>query len=55
METNLPGIYAVGDVVGGYQLAHVASAEGVVAAANAAGLEEKNGIQSGTSLHLYTA
>ena len=41
METNLPGIYAVGDVVGGYQLAHVASAEGVVAAANAAGLEEK--------------
>ncbi|MFL6518082.1 MAG: dihydrolipoyl dehydrogenase family protein, partial [Bacillus sp. (in: firmicutes)] len=29
METNLPGIYAVGDVVGGYQLAHVASAEGI--------------------------
>ncbi|MBZ5752102.1 dihydrolipoyl dehydrogenase [Metabacillus rhizolycopersici] len=41
METNLPNIYAVGDVVGGYQLAHVASAEGIVAATNAAGLEDK--------------
>jgi dihydrolipoamide dehydrogenase len=41
METNLPGIYAVGDVVGGYQLAHVASAEGIVAATNASGMEEK--------------
>lgn len=27
-RTNVPGIYAVGDVVGGIQLAHVASAEG---------------------------
>jgi dihydrolipoamide dehydrogenase len=43
METNLPGIYAVGDVVGGYQLAHVASAEGIVAATNASGMEEKMG------------
>ncbi|MGE8203744.1 dihydrolipoyl dehydrogenase [Heyndrickxia sp. NPDC080065] len=37
METNLANVYAVGDVVGGYQLAHVASAEGIVAANNAAG------------------
>ena len=37
METSIPGIYAVGDLVGGWQLAHVASAEGMVAAANAAG------------------
>ncbi|WP_221568393.1 dihydrolipoyl dehydrogenase [Alkalihalobacillus sp. TS-13] len=37
LETNLPNIYAVGDVIGGYQLAHVASAEGIVAANNAAG------------------
>ncbi|PKR86312.1 dihydrolipoyl dehydrogenase [Heyndrickxia camelliae] len=37
METNLPNVYAVGDVVGGYQLAHVASAEGIVAANNASG------------------
>ncbi|MFG6114162.1 dihydrolipoyl dehydrogenase [Halobacillus sp. MO56] len=35
MQTSRPNIYAVGDVVGGWQLAHVASAEGVVAAANA--------------------
>jgi dihydrolipoamide dehydrogenase len=41
METSIPYIYAVGDVVGGYQLAHVASAEGIVAACNAAGLDEK--------------
>ena len=37
METNVPGIYAIGDVVGGIMLAHVASKEGVVAAENAAG------------------
>lgn len=37
MQTSDPSIYAVGDVTGGWQLAHVASAEGVVAAANAAG------------------
>lgn len=37
METNIPGIYAAGDVIGGYQLAHVAFAEGEVAALNACG------------------
>jgi len=37
METNIPGIYAVGDVVGGLMLAHVAMAEGECAAANAMG------------------
>lgn len=37
METSIPNIYAVGDVIGNYQLAHVASAEGIVAANNAAG------------------
>lgn len=37
METNIPGIYAAGDVIGGYQLAHVAFAEGEVAALNATG------------------
>lgn len=40
MQTSDPSIYAVGDVTGGWQLAHVASAEGVVAAANAAGGKE---------------
>lgn len=37
METSLTNVYAVGDVIGGWQLAHAASAEGVVAANNAAG------------------
>lgn len=40
METSQPGIYAIGDLTGGYQLAHMASAEALVAAANAAGKRE---------------
>jgi dihydrolipoamide dehydrogenase len=39
METNVPGIYAIGDVTGKYMLAHVASHQGIVAAANACGKE----------------
>lgn len=39
METEIPGIYAAGDVKGGWWLAHVAFAEGIVAAENAAGLD----------------
>ncbi|OPX86356.1 MAG: Dihydrolipoyl dehydrogenase [Pelotomaculum sp. PtaB.Bin104] len=41
METAVPGIYAAGDVTGGWLLAHVAFAEGIVAAENAAGLESQ--------------
>jgi dihydrolipoamide dehydrogenase len=41
METSMPNVYAVGDVIGGWQLAHAASAEGVVAATNAAGGNDK--------------
>lgn len=37
METSMANVFAVGDVIGGWQLAHAASAEGVVAANNAAG------------------
>ncbi|MDO7786617.1 dihydrolipoyl dehydrogenase [Desulforamulus aquiferis] len=37
METNIRSIYAVGDVVMKYQLAHVASAQGIVAAENIMG------------------
>ncbi len=37
METNLTGIYAIGDLVHGAGLAHVASMEGEVAADNAQG------------------
>jgi len=37
LRTNIRGIYAVGDVIGGLQLAHVASEEGKIAAENIAG------------------
>lgn len=37
METNVAGIYAVGDCVGQIMLAHIASAQGEVAAENALG------------------
>lgn len=37
LETSVKDIYAIGDVTGKIQLAHVASAQGLVAAANAAG------------------
>lgn len=40
METSMEGIYAIGDVVKGFQLAHVASHEGLVAAENCMGLNE---------------
>jgi dihydrolipoamide dehydrogenase len=41
METAVPGLYAAGDVIGGWLLAHVAFSEGIVAAENAAGLESR--------------
>ena len=41
METNVPGVYAVGDAVGTTYLAHGATAEGDVAAANATGGNEE--------------
>ncbi|MGH2639976.1 MAG: dihydrolipoyl dehydrogenase family protein, partial [Rhabdochlamydiaceae bacterium] len=37
METNVPGIYAIGDVTGLVMLAHVASHQGIIAAVNATG------------------
>lgn len=40
MRTNVPGIYAIGDITGKIQLAHVATAQGLVAADNAAGLDK---------------
>lgn len=39
METNLPGIYAIGDLIHGAGLAHVASTEGEIAADNIMGHE----------------
>ena len=41
METSVPGIYAIGDVVGKSMLAHVASAQGKVAAANILGRRQE--------------
>lgn len=35
LKTSHPAIYAIGDVIGGWQLAHVATAEGLIAAENA--------------------
>ena len=37
METNIPGIYAIGDVIGGLMLAHVAVEEGKCAVENILG------------------
>jgi dihydrolipoamide dehydrogenase len=37
MQTNVPGIYAIGDVTGKLALAHVASAQGLIAAKAIAG------------------
>lgn len=39
METEVRGLYAIGDVTGKWMLAHVASHQGVVAASNACGVE----------------
>ena len=39
MQTNVPGIWAVGDVTGKLMLAHVGSAMGIVCAENIAGAE----------------
>jgi len=39
LRTNVPGIYAIGDVTGKLALAHVASAQGIVAAETIAGVE----------------
>lgn len=41
LETSVPGIFAAGDLIGGWQLAHAASAEGQTAAINAAGGRQK--------------
>lgn len=41
MRTGVPGIYAIGDVTAKFMLAHVASAQGVVAAENACGMDSR--------------
>jgi len=39
MATNVPGIYAIGDVTGKFLLAHVASKQGILCAEAIAGKE----------------
>jgi dihydrolipoamide dehydrogenase len=41
MKTNVDGIYAIGDITGKAQLAHVASEQGLVAAHNIAGQDKR--------------
>ena len=41
MATNVPGIWAIGDVTGKLMLAHVASAMGMICAENIAGVETR--------------
>ncbi len=41
MQTNVPGIYAIGDVTGKLMLAHVASSQGIVAVEHIAGHETR--------------
>ncbi|MFC1935565.1 dihydrolipoyl dehydrogenase [Chloroflexota bacterium] len=42
MSTNVPGVYAIGDVTGILPLAHVAQAQGVLAVERIAGLDSPN-------------
>lgn len=41
MQTNIPGVYAIGDCIGNPMLAHAASHEGLVAVANCMGHDER--------------
>jgi dihydrolipoyl dehydrogenase len=49
-RTNLPGVYAIGDLIGGMMLAHVAEEEGLLAARNA--VAELRAAESGSQPHL---
>lgn len=54
LETNVPGVYAIGDAVGTTYLAHGAFAEADVAAANAAGADETIGDYALVPRAVYT-
>jgi dihydrolipoamide dehydrogenase len=41
LETEIPGVYAIGDLIGGKLLAHKASHEGIWAAENASGMKKE--------------
>ena len=54
-RTNIENIYAIGDITGKIQLAHVASAQGLVAAANACGAKDEKMDYSVVPSCIYTA
>ncbi len=54
MQTNVPGVYAIGDVVGTTYLAHGAFSEAEVAATNATGGSEEMGDYSLVPRAVYT-
>ncbi|MEW6266743.1 MAG: dihydrolipoyl dehydrogenase [Thermodesulfobacteriota bacterium] len=41
LETSVPGVYAIGDLTGGWMLSHAATAMGIAAAENARGQNKK--------------
>ena len=41
MQTNIPNIYAIGDIAGKYMFAHTAAREGIVAAENICGISAR--------------
>jgi dihydrolipoamide dehydrogenase len=53
LESNIPGVYAIGDLIGGKLLAHKASHEGLLAAENAAG-ENKEMHYEALPMAVYT-
>ena len=55
METNVPGIYAIGDVTGLVMLAHVASHQGIIAATNATGGVCDDALRCGAGCDIYSA
>lgn len=45
-QTNIPNIYAIGDVTGGVMLAHTASHQGIIAAEHMMGLDPGHGMET---------
>lgn len=54
MRTNVPGIYAVGDIKGTFMLAHVAEHEGVIAAENIAGHDDAHMVYTAVPSVVFT-
>ena len=55
LQTNIPGLYGAGDVIGGWLLAHVAFAEGICAAEQALGQGKPDGLPGRSPMCLQSA